>query len=82
MFQERLTDWLEQCGVPTVAPESTGCIGFQCSRLSNSTMVKNQIEYDETLWANRAPERKVWKQNSNQAKRMGHKLVPIEPEAA
>ena len=30
------------------------------------TMIKNQVEYDETIWAARDPRRrKDWKQNSN-----------------
>jgi transposase len=29
---ERLADWLLQCGVTTVAMESTGCIGFHSTR--------------------------------------------------
>ena len=28
----RLADWLEQCGVTTVAMESTGSIGSRCSK--------------------------------------------------
>src|SRR2546427_11982044 len=27
-----LAEWLKQCGVKTVAMESTGCIGYRCSR--------------------------------------------------
>jgi hypothetical protein len=33
---ERLTDWLEQCGVTTVAWNPPGFIGFHCSRFSNN----------------------------------------------
>jgi hypothetical protein len=33
---ERLTDWLEQCGVTTVALESTGVYWIHCSRFSNN----------------------------------------------
>jgi hypothetical protein len=33
---ERLTDWLEQCGVTTVALESTGSIGSHSSKFSNN----------------------------------------------
>ena len=33
---ERLTDWLEQCGVTTVALESTGVYWIPLSRFSNN----------------------------------------------
>ncbi len=48
------------------------------------TMVKNQVEYDETLWATRDAQReKRWEAKlKRQAKRLGYELVPIEPKAA
>jgi len=48
------------------------------------TMVKNQVEYDETLWAARGAERgQRWQAKlKRQAKQLGYDLVPIEPKAA
>jgi len=47
-------------------------------------MVKNQVEYDETLWAARDAQRekRLETKLKRQATRMGYKLVPIEPKAA
>jgi hypothetical protein len=48
------------------------------------TMVKNQVEYDETLWATRDAQRekRLEAKLKRQAKRLGYDLVPIEPKAA
>ena len=48
------------------------------------TMVKNQVEYDETLWATRDAQREkgLEAKLKRQAKRLGYGLVPIEPKAA
>jgi hypothetical protein len=48
------------------------------------TMVKNQVEYDDTLWATRDAQRKkrLEAKLKRQAKQLGYELVPIEPKAA
>jgi len=48
------------------------------------TMVKNQVEYDQTLWATRDAQReKRWEAKlKRQAKQLGYELIPIEPKAA
>ena len=48
------------------------------------TMVKNQVEYDETIWAARDAERekRLEARLKRQAKQLGYELVPIEPKAA
>ena len=48
------------------------------------TMVKNQVEYDETLWATRdlQREKRLQAKLKRQAKQLGYELVPIEPKAA
>jgi hypothetical protein len=48
------------------------------------TMVKNQVEYDDTLWATRHAQRekRLEAKLKRQAKRLGYELVPIEPKAA
>ena len=48
------------------------------------TMVKNQVEYDETLWATRDSQRekRLEAKLKRQAKQLGYELVPIEPKAA
>jgi len=48
------------------------------------TMVKNQVEYDESLWATRDAQRekRVEAKLKRQAKQLGYELVPIEPKAA
>jgi hypothetical protein len=48
------------------------------------TMVKKQVEYDETLWALRDAkrEKRFGAKLKRQAKQLGHELVPIEPKAA
>ena len=47
-------------------------------------MVKNQVEYDQTLWAARDAQRENrWEAKlKRQAKQLGYELVPIEPKAA
>jgi hypothetical protein len=44
------------------------------------TMVKNQVEYDDTLWATRDAQRekRLEAKLKRQAKRLGYELVPIE----
>ena len=48
------------------------------------TMVKNQVEYDETLWDARDAQRekRLEAKLKRQAKQLGYELVPIEPKAA
>jgi hypothetical protein len=48
------------------------------------TMVKNQLEYDETSWNARDAQRekRLEAKLKRQAKRLGYELVPIEPKAA
>jgi len=48
------------------------------------TMVKNQVEYDGTLWAQRDAERdkRFEAKLKRQAQRLGYKLVPIEEKPA
>ena len=48
------------------------------------TMIKNQVEYDETIWDARDAERKkrLEAKFKRQAKQLGYELVPIEPKAA
>jgi hypothetical protein len=47
-------------------------------------MVKNQVEYDETLWAARDArrEKRLETKLKRQAKQLGYQLVPIELKAA
>jgi len=48
------------------------------------TMIKNQVEYDETLWDARDAQRqkKLQAKLKRHAKQLGYELVPIEPQAA
>ena len=48
------------------------------------TMVKKQVEYDETVWAARDAEREKRMQArlKRQARQMGYELVPIEHRPA
>jgi transposase len=48
------------------------------------TMIKNQVEYDETIWDARDAERgkRLEAKLKRQAKQLGYELVPIEPKAA
>ena len=48
------------------------------------TMIKNQVEYDETIWDARDTQRKkrLEAKLKRQAKQLGYELVPIEPKAA
>ena len=48
------------------------------------TMIKNQVEYDETIWDARDTQRekKLQAKLKRQAKQLGYELVPIEPQAA
>jgi hypothetical protein len=48
------------------------------------TMVKNQVEYDETIWTARDAQRgkRLEAKLKRQAKHLGYELVPIEPKAA
>ena len=44
------------------------------------TVVKNQVEYDETIWAKQDAKRKIRLENrvKRQALQLGYKLVPVE----
>ena len=48
------------------------------------TMVKNQVEYDESIWATRDAhrEKRFEMKLKRQAKQLGYQLVPIEHKAA
>ena len=48
------------------------------------TLVKNQAEYDETIWAGRDTERekRLERKLKRQAKQLGYELVPIEEKPA
>jgi len=48
------------------------------------TMVKNQVEYDETIWAAKDAERekRLEARIKRQAKQLGYDLVPIENKPA
>ena len=48
------------------------------------TMVKNQVEYEESIWAARDAQRekRFEAKLKRQAKQLGYVLVPIEPKAA
>jgi hypothetical protein len=48
------------------------------------TMVKKQVEYDETIWASRDAQREKRLENKikRQAKQLGYQLVPLERNAA
>jgi hypothetical protein len=48
------------------------------------TMVKNQVEYDETIWATRDSQRekRLEAKIKRQAKQLGYELVPIVTKAA
>ena len=48
------------------------------------TMIKNQVEYDETIWEARDAQRekRLEAKLKRQAKRLGYELVPIELKAA
>ena len=48
------------------------------------TMVKNQVEYNESIWASRDAnrEKRLEMKLKRQAKQFGYQLVPIEPKAA
>jgi transposase len=48
------------------------------------TMVKKQVEYDETIWDARDAQRekRFGAKLKRQAKQLGYELVPIEPKAA
>jgi transposase len=48
------------------------------------TMVKNQVEYDESIWASRDAyrEKRLEIKLKRQAKQLGYQLVPIEHKAA
>jgi len=45
------------------------------------TMVKKQVEYDETIWDTRDAQRekRLEAKLKRQAKQLGYELVPIEP---
>jgi transposase len=48
------------------------------------TLIKNQVEYDETIWHARDAQRekKLQAKLKPQTKQLGYELVPIEPQAA
>jgi hypothetical protein len=48
------------------------------------TMVKNRVEYEESIWAARDAQRekRFEAKLKRQAKQLGYELVPIEPKAA
>ena len=48
------------------------------------TMVKNQVEYDETIWATRDLKRqqRIQARLKRQANQLGYQLVPLEEKPA
>ena len=48
------------------------------------TMVKNQVEYDETIWATRDVKRqqRIEARLKRQANQLGYQLVPLEEKPA
>jgi transposase len=48
------------------------------------TMIKNQVEYDETIWTAKDDQRekRLESKLKRQAKHLGYELVPIQPRAA
>ena len=48
------------------------------------TMVKNQVEYDETIWATRDAKRqqRIEARLKRQANQLGYQLVPLEEKPA
>ena len=48
------------------------------------TMVKNQVEYDETIWATRDLKRqqRIEARLKRQANQLGYQLVPLEEKPA
>ena len=48
------------------------------------SMVKNQVEYDETIWATRDAQRqkRLEFHLKRQAERLGYKLIPVEENPA
>src|ERR1700720_4494474 len=48
------------------------------------TMIKKQVEYDETIWDTRDAQRekRLEAKLKRQAKQLGYELVPIEPQPA
>ena len=48
------------------------------------TMMKNQVEYDETIWATRDVKRqqKIEARLKRQANQLGYQLVPLEEKPA
>jgi hypothetical protein len=48
------------------------------------TMVKNQVEYDETIWATRDLKRqqRIESRLKRQANQLGYQLVPLEEKPA
>ena len=67
-------------------------LGFQAATTATAhkiavifyTMIKNQVEYDESIWATRDAQRekRLEAKLKREAKRLGYELVPIEPKAA
>ena len=48
------------------------------------TMVKKQVEYDQTIWSARDTQRekRFEAKLKRQAKQLGYELIPVEPKAA
>jgi CHAT domain-containing protein len=48
------------------------------------TMVKKQVEYDQTIWNARDTQRekRLEAKLKRQAQQLGYQLIPIEPKAA
>jgi hypothetical protein len=67
-----------------LGPEAATMATAHKIAVSFYTMVKNQVEYDDTLWATRDAQRKkrLEAKLKRQAKQLGYELVPIEPKAA
>ena len=65
-------------------PEVGRCRQWWIIRTPINSVVKNQVEYDETIWNARDAlgEERLEAKLKRQAKQLGYELVPIEPKAA
>ena len=75
-YLRRMKSKLGPAGATTATAQKIAIIFY--------TMVKNQVEYDGTLWAQRDAERdkRFEAKLKRQAQRLGYKLVPIEEKPA
>ena len=81
--QSPLGDYLRRMKSKMDAPAATTSTAHKIAIIFY-TMVKNQVEYDISLWAQRDAERekRLEAKLKRQAQRLGYKLVPIEEKPA